>query len=318
MNSGKRMQMKTEGKTLNEHTKLTEFLEGPPLVSPVRSAWPVENGALGGLTSGQFTIWLTGTGAPSVRSGRAGPSTTLQIDNAVILVDVGNGTGYQLSRLGIDLAELTHIFITHHHIDHNADLGFLLASPWIGRGRENGYRPPTILGPPGTFEHVRRVLAACDYDIRVRIPHGYLTTGMAPTVYEMTNGSTYHGEGWRATAFGVEHMPVDQALGFRFDTDGGSLVISGDTRPCENLLKYASNVDCLVHEAIWPGFGFPDYHTLSTDVGKVAEQAKARQLVLTHLLPGNVEDAGWLEHAVAEYNGPVTVGRDLLRVVVRR
>ena len=318
MSGNKRTLMETEGETLNEHTKLTEFLEGPPLASPVTSPWPVENRASEGPTSGQFTVWLTGTGAPSVRSGRAGPSTTLQIDEALILVDVGNGTGYQLSRLGIRLTDVTHIFITHHHIDHNADLGFLLASPWIERGRENGYHPPTVLGPPGTFEHVRRVLGACDYDVRVRIPHGYLAAGMAPTVYEMTDGTIYHGKGWRATAFGVEHMPVDQALGFRFDTDEGSLVISGDTRPCENLLKYASNVDCLVHEAIWPGFGFPEYHTLSTDVGKVAERARARQLVLTHLLPGDVEDDRWLEHAIAEYNGPVTIGRDLLRVTTRR
>ena len=303
---------------VKEQTKLTEFLEGPPLVTPVKFPWPVEDSASQVLTPGQFTIWLTGTGSPSVRSGRAGPSTTLQIDEALILVDVGNGTGYQLSRLGIRLTDVTHIFITHHHIDHNADLGFLLASPWIERGRESSYHAPTVLGPPGTFEFVRRVLAAFDYDIRVRTPHGYLTAGMTPTVYEMTDGTIYHGKGWRATAFGVEHMPVDQALGFRFETDAGSLVISGDTRPCENLLKYSSDVDCLIHEAIWPGFGFPEYHTLSTDVGKVAELAKARQLVLTHLLPGDVEDERWLEHAIAEYGGPVTIGRDLLRVTARR
>lgn len=303
---------------MQDHISLDGFLSGPQLALPMTAPWPTQPNLSKSLMTDGFQVWLTGTGAPSVRSGRAGPSTTLRLGKALVLVDVGNGTAYQLSRLGLNLVDITHIFITHHHIDHNADLGFLMGSPWIERGTSENYKPPTVLGPPGTMEYVRRVLAALDYDIRVRLPHGYRVEGMCPTVYELRDGAIFEGDGWQATAFGVEHMPVDQAFGYRFDTDGGSVAISGDTRPCENLLRYASNVDCLIHEAIWPGFGFPEYHTLSKAVGKVAEQAKARQLVLTHLLPGDINDERWLEHAVAEYGGPVVVGRDLLPIKVRR
>lgn len=44
-------------------------------------------------------------------------------------VDCGNGVLYQLAKLGIAPREITHVFITHHHVDHNADLGYLLVAP---------------------------------------------------------------------------------------------------------------------------------------------------------------------------------------------
>jgi ribonuclease BN (tRNA processing enzyme) len=77
------------------------------------------------------------------------------------------------------------VFITHHHVDHNADLGYLLVAPWTLKGH---HRAPVVLGPPGTFEYTRRVLAAQDFDLRVRRHHGYVPATAAPAVVELNDG----------------------------------------------------------------------------------------------------------------------------------
>jgi len=57
-------------------------------------------------------------------------------------------------------------------------------------------------------------------------------------------------ENVRVTATLVDHPPVFPAFAYRFDASDRSIVISGDTRPCENLVKLAQKVDVLVHSAM--------------------------------------------------------------------
>src|SRR5437773_1514287 len=129
---------------------------------------------------------------------------------------------------------------------------------------------------------------------------------------------------------GVQHDPVKPAYGFDFEGGGRSVVVSGDTRPCENLVRWAQGVDCLVHECCemaktsWsPGCGWPTiedkirdlaaYHTQPDQIGLVAREARAKALVMSHLMPGSDPEA--LRAAAREhYAGPVVVGEDLMEV----
>jgi len=283
---------------------------GLPLVQAARATPESLSAGTVADSEERLRMWLTGTGTPFPLPGRAGPSTLLQAGGELLLVDCGNSCAYQIQRLGFDWRQVTHIFITHHHVDHNADLAYFLLSGWM-TGRTT---PPNVIGPPGTLEYVNRTLAAQDYDIRVRVPHGKDPEQLRVRVVEVEDGDRITSAGWRATAFRVDHMPVDQAFGYRFDAGGRSVVISGDTRPCDNLVKHAQGVDVLIHEAIYPGFGIPSYHTLAADVGKVAARARAKHLVLTHLLPGHLPDEQWLRDISPHYDGPVTVGQDLLEI----
>lgn len=266
-------------------------------------------------SGGPLELWLLGTGTPQVLSDRFGPSTLLRAGGQVMLVDCGNGSAYRMVQLGIQPQDLTHLFITHHHLDHNVDLGFLLLSPWISLPRSDTFTPPFIIGPPGTTDYVNEILAAHRRDIRARLPHGYDPTKLRTSVVEVSDHTVIGGDCWQATAIEVDHYPVEHAFGYRFDGANASVVVSGDTRPSDNLIQSAKDADVLVHEVIYPGYGFPEYHTLSTDVGKVAAAAEVGHLVLTHLLPGDLEEEAWLEHAQRDFDGPVTVGRDLLKVL---
>lgn len=260
-------------------------------------------------------VWLIGTGSPIVTPDRFGACTALRFGQQLMLVDTGNGCAYRLAQLGLDLHAITHIFITHHHLDHNVDLGFLLLDAWATAHPDASWTAPYIVGPPGTLDYVNGVLATHEQDIRARVPHGYEPDRLAAAVVEIQDGATIAGSGWTATAIEVDHRPVQHAYGYRFDTSEMTVVISGDTRPCDNLVSRARDADVLIHEVLYPGYGIPEYHTSSRDVGRIAARAGVRKLVLTHLIPGDLEDDVWLRDVEPTFDGEVVVGRDLMRII---
>lgn len=139
----------------------------------------------------------------------------------------------------------------------------------------------------------------------------------------------------RVTAVLVEHAPVFPAFAYRFDTDDGSIVVSGDTAPTPNLVRLAKGADILVHEVFAddpPGrrddeatreaqqrhHHLVTSHTALSQVGKVAAAAEVGRLVLTHFIPGDDElpDEFWLEGAASDFGGDVVVGHDLMKLTV--
>jgi ribonuclease BN (tRNA processing enzyme) len=138
----------------------------------------------------------------------------------------------------------------------------------------------------------------------------------------------------RVSAILVDHRQVYPAFAFRFDTDDGSIVISGDTGPNTkgNLQKLAKSADVLVHEVIdktWIDTAFngvkqgdpawPLYvhtisaHTVIEDVGKVAEQCGAKTLILSHIGPGNTP-IHRLQKAQQNFSGKLIIGEDLMEI----
>ncbi len=269
---------------------------------------------------------LLGTGSPPPNPGRRGPATLLSLGPEHFLVDAGSGVGVQLVQAGLRPYDWPRVLITHHHSDHTIDLGHLLITRWIvGQNA-----PLEIWGPAGTARQVAKLLDYLDWDIEVRRAHMHERQPPAVRVTEIEEGRIFEAGGVTVSAFLVDHGPVKPAFGYRFDGGGRSIVISGDTRPSENLMRWSRDVDCLIHECCemshtsWsPGCGWPSreekirdlasYHTQPDDIGRVAAGAQARQLVVTHLMPGSTPTA---LHAAAtrHYPGPVTIGEDLLEV----
>jgi len=135
----------------------------------------------------------------------------------------------------------------------------------------------------------------------------------------------------RVTAVLVEHAPVFPSFAYRFDTEEGSVVISGDTAPCANLVALARGADILVHEVYaddtapeeddsWEARRREHHlvtaHTPLSAVGRVAAEAGARRLVLTHFIPGDdaLPDEHWIEGTAGSFDGEVIVGSDVLEI----
>lgn len=133
--------------------------------------------------------------------------------------------------------------------------------------------------------------------------------------------------GVTVSAILVQHAPVFPALAYRFDTPSGSVVFSGDTGPCENVVQLARGADYLVHEvidlaALVRRFGhlpnrvrverqLATSHTSIDVVGGIAERAGVGMLVLSHLVPGEGShtEAEW--ERMAGYGGRVVCAVDL-------
>ncbi|MGH3652358.1 MBL fold metallo-hydrolase [Glutamicibacter sp.] len=138
----------------------------------------------------------------------------------------------------------------------------------------------------------------------------------------------YEDDRVKVSATLVAHAPVFPALAFRFDTDDGSVVFSGDTGPSENLIRMARGADILVHEVIAPEGAAQRYpeprspedeaayqhlltsHTSVDVVGSIAQRAGVPTLVLTHFVPAGWPLERWRD-AQKGYDGRVIVGADL-------
>jgi ribonuclease Z len=132
----------------------------------------------------------------------------------------------------------------------------------------------------------------------------------------------------RVTAAPTDHAPVRPTVGFRVEEEGRSVVIAGDTVPCEGLDELCAGADMLVHTVARPdlirAIGLPrfvdvlDYHSSVEDAAKTAARNGVGTLVLTHLIPApepGTEDE-WIAMAAAQFDGTVVVAHDLLSLDV--
>jgi ribonuclease Z len=259
----------------------------------------------------------------------------IEVGDELVLVDAGAGVLHRLLEAGYGVTggagrpakTLRRIAITHLHSDHITGLADLLWCGWIMRWWDS---PPAIAGPPGTAEFLRRLVHAFEYDITVRLTGERLKREwLVPAVEEIDEGWTSEGDGWRLTGFRVDHAPVDEAFGFRLDADGGAVVISGDTRPSENLIRHAQGTNLLVHEVYWKRgadamrarLTDPDqiarrqtidgYHTHSEDLGTIAARAEVKHLVLSHILFRGGTPTDLRDDIEPHFRGTLTVGEDL-------
>ncbi|GAB3866751.1 MBL fold metallo-hydrolase [Nocardioides maradonensis] len=165
----------------------------------------------------------------------------------------------------------------------------------------------------------------------LQIPAGVPADPLTSTAPRMDPFLVMEDDRVRVTAVLVPHGPVFPSYAYRFDTDHGSVVFSGDTSLTPNLVTLARGADVLVHEAIdLEALGelppaaldhLKQSHTSVADVGKVAEAAGVETLVLSHLVPAAhaiVSDARWRRRAQQGFSGRVVVGEDLMRIDLTR
>ena len=275
---------------------------------------------------------LLGTGGgPRPRKTSSASAQVIVANGTQYVIDCGDGVARQIALAGLPLDKLRHIFLTHHHSDHNADYGNLIWLAWTAglRSRIDAW------GPPPLKKMTRLFFEMNAYDIDTRIAN----EGRVPLLplvhaHELTEGGfVVKDDNVRVTATLVDHPPVVPAFAYRFDAVDRSIVISGDTARSENLVKLAEGADVLVHSAIYaPAIDrlvarVPNaarlkqsiiaHQTSVEDAARVAQAAGVKKLVLSHLVPPDdpdVTEQMWRDAARAHFRGTVVVGRDLLEI----
>ena len=280
-----------------------------------------------------LAVTLLGTGYPLPRIDRFGPSTLVRAGDQILVFDCGRGTSQRLWQLGVPLGEVSALFLTHLHSDHTVGIADLWLTGWLAGPSGHRAGPFVVLGPPGTramMEHLEQAYAA---DIRIRTAEAKLPPrGVAISATEIGQGVVYRQGGVTVTAFTVDHGKwVEHALGYRVDYAGHSVVISGDTRFNENLIRFATGTDVLVHEvalarpellSLSPAARpILNHHTSPEEAGTVFARARPRLAVYTHIVLLTT-DARVAAPSVADlvartrttYAGPLQVGDDLTTI----
>jgi ribonuclease BN (tRNA processing enzyme) len=217
------------------------------------------------------------------------------------------------------------------HADHTLGFADIILTPWI-MGRKE---PLTVYGPAGTQKMADHLLKAYEVDIKNRtegLEHSN-TTGYNVNVHEINPGIVYRDTNVTVKAFDAHHGQLAQTFGFRFDTPGRTIVISGDASAQSDVLANCQGCDVLIHEVYteasfalvsseWKKYRLA-YHTSSKELAEIANKAKPGLLILYHRAnPGcdqartvECREAGSEEQLVKEirqtYNGKVVVGHDL-------
>ncbi len=283
----------------------------------------------------ELTVVLIGTGSPNSIPERSKPAVAVMAADRFFLVDCGGNVCGRLTQAGIPPERISDVFITHHHSDHNSGFMDLLVTGAIGGAEPRRAVPLRVHGPTNTGSIIGKFMSAMEWDISVRRQHQQDVPGPYQVkIFERNDGVVYDDGGVKVTAFTVDHGIVKPAVGYRFEYKNKSIVVSGDTLPCENMVRYATGADVLVHEAYsdsWIARGvrrYPhmkktaqnimNYHTSVIEAARIAERAKVKRLVYTHLMPAPSPvwyfERSWAAGASDAYSGKIIIGRDLMEV----
>jgi len=271
-------------------------------------------------------LTLLGTGCPSVDHKRFGPSNLITTKTAKILIDCGSGITQRLHQLKVSSANIDALLFTHLHSDHAIDLYQLIISSW------HSYRikPWKIYGPKGTKKFVNKIMDAWADERKLRIAYEVRASAKAfqIDVIEFKSLGEIKVKDLKIKYFEVDHKPVKYAYGFAFIHNNKKLTISGDTKPCENLMKYAQKSDVLLHEVFIEGeilktnkmrtkqtlHNVKSYHTTSSQVGKVAFITQSKKLVLTHFVPTQFNKNRLKKVVKSDFGKDPIIGEDLMTI----
>jgi ribonuclease BN (tRNA processing enzyme) len=244
-------------------------------------------------------LTILGTGTISLSPARSCAGYLVEHDSVILLLDCGCGVTRRLAEFALPWRAITHVAITHFHIDHYGDLPSLIFA-WRYGMHPARSAPLDLIGPAGTIELLHRLAAA----------HGpwVLDPGFPIRVTEISHGGEVAlAEDTLLSAFKVPHTP--ESVAYSMAAERHRLVYTGDMGFDEAFATWARECDVLLCECSLPEMLAIPEHLTPTRCGVLAELASPARLVLTHLYP-SVEGVDIADAVVARYDGPLVVAHD--------
>ncbi len=222
-------------------------------------------------------VIIIGSGTCVPRKERAGPATVIRMDGVTILVDSAAGTLRRLEENSIAWTEVDYVFYTHFHPDHVGELVPLIFATRYASGF-NRSCPIEVFGPEGLLElhaNLRRAFGEW-----VEPEPGKLTLNEIP----VSMPASLQLPPLEVKAVHVDHTP--HSLAYRFISSGGkTVVVSGDTGYCEEIVELAREADMVVLECSLPDSVGVSGHLSPEKVVRIAEKIGAAKILLTHFYP---------------------------------
>lgn len=276
-------------------------------------------------------VTLLGTGSPIPSPTCAGPSTLVQSGGQNILVDAGRAVVMRLMGAMCPPPLVSAVVLTHLHSDHICDLNDVLTTRWVASPAAT---PLPIYGPEGTKKMVDGLLAMLSFDEGYRLDHHddlRAAGGMKVEVHEVGPGDTFTIGDISVSVHATDHRPVAPTVGFRFEHDGVSAALAGDTIPCDGLYELCRDADIYVQTVIREDLvrtfatlvptgerflDIIDYHSTVQQAAQTAARCGVKTLLLTHFVPAIQpgQEAEWHAMASEFFTGEIVIGPDLTAV----
>ena len=275
-------------------------------------------------------VFLGTKGGPRVGPGRSNPANLVVVNDTPFVIDCGMGVSRQLVAAGVPLETVRYIFISHHHSDHNLEYGNLVYNAWA-----TGLSTPIhSFGPKGIEAMTKTFFELNRFDIETRIEdEGRPDLRKLLIAKDITeDGVVLQTADVKVTAFRTPHPPITDNFAYKFETPDGVIVFSSDTNYNPKLAEFAEGADVLVHEALYLPWvdrlvtlvkngatlkkHLLESHTAAEDVGRIADAANVKVLVMSHLVPEDpdVTDEDWRSEASKSFKGRIVVARDLMEL----
>jgi ribonuclease BN (tRNA processing enzyme) len=254
-----------------------------------------------------ITILGSGTSVPSLY--RSSPSLLVELEDVKILLDLGNGAMRRLLQIGIEISEITHILLSHLHPDHTGDLvPFIFATKYPETYRRR--TPFLVAGSKGLKDFYRGLTKVYGHWIELE-----------PELMRLQEFDNTGSDRLNDDRFDVYTLPLDHiesSIGFRIVTaDDVTVVYTGDTDVCENVVRLAREADIFICESALPDELKVTGHLTPSLAGEIATRADVKQLILTHFYP-ECDTVDIESQCRKTYTGPLILARDLLQFTVDR
>ena len=287
-------------------------------------------------------ITLGTVAGPPPRPHRAQFSNLLIVNDTLYVIDAGDGVARRIAKAGFNVRDVGVVFITHHHDDHTAGLGTLMSAAWDNQRT----KPINVYGPPRTEELVKAAVQYFTISAEIRIADGGRTIPIEQLFFghDVGPGMIYQDANIKVTAIENTHFGFHKgaaagkhkSYSYRFETPGRVIVFTSDTGPFAGLVEFAKGADLLVAEANsieqrmqdlirsgqWQVMTTEEQarikrqmaegHLSPEDVGKLADGATVKSVVLSHLTwKADADYSGWADEVKKHFSGPVLIAKDL-------
>lgn len=262
-------------------------------------------------------IYFVSSGTPTPTKSRFGTCYVLQLGDEFLMFDCGPAATHKLVKMGLFPTQIDYLFFSHHHFDHNVDYPCFLLCRWDQSvGKENTLQvwgpPPTkwitehLIGPEGAFNHDWRARVGHPGSQEIFENRGGVLPRPEPVVIvnDIQSGSVIKRGQWTVTAAKTQHIePWMPTLAYRVDSNGQSIVFTGDTGPCRSVVALAEEADTLLIHC-WDHQETMKRNEAGMITGTIAaaefaKEAGVRRLILAHQGP-NLDRPGSKEKAIAD------------------
>ena len=241
-------------------------------------------------------VTFLGTGSALPTGERFQTGIFVQDDGRGLLIDCGSGVLHRLQQSGIGYDGVSTVLLTHHHLDHVADLLPLMKARWLA-----GEEQLEIVGPRGTKGLVDGLL-----DV-----HEYMDGRLDLQLREVAAGE-FTVAGFDVSAYETRHsLPC---LAYRFDD---RFTFSGDSEAFAGLANFADECAVLAHDCSFPDDVDVSNHPTPSELGEILAGRDIGRVYLTHLYPHTEgRHTEMLESIAAHYDGDVRFAEDLQTVSI--